>query len=408
MIQVLATFNEFQSYNYDGVSHFESDIDAANESMSIVMLLNHVQTSIRSVTKPLQYDDQLGKRVLSFVSQAILPYARTLVLLLRASMSAVRLKGTVSSEELDKFLENEDTMMIEDGFFFMQHLDCPMPSEIIIAFDDDSGDSVSMYWRHLIDRWIAATVTLDVYQGSHGDHLEYNEDTKTWSPRITKRDHNVNSPLPKESAVSDVLEDQEAVEFEDTPMEISNSSLNDVDAADEGNNVMDDEEDDFDNAAVIDPLAFIDGGLDVMDDAESSDEEMEFVEFQTFDDEIDDISGLPSLPTQSTDMLQTANDESEQSTYSWDENERVSQTESSILKDLDNRYANVSTSAIVPFQPSLLGLKEPGPGPRGVSLDYKYASNICRDVSHLGLIHCPPCKLYFIYCFFFTWMMFCF
>jgi hypothetical protein len=65
---------------------------------------------------------------------------------------------------------------------------------------------------------------------------------------------------------------------------------------------------------------------------------------------------------------------------------------SKISGPMDHMFAFVSRSAIVPYQPSVLGISQIGPGPRGSRgelFEYNVANSIMRDMSHLGSIHFP-------------------
>lgn len=52
------------------------------------------------------------------------------------------------------------------------------------------------------------------------------------------------------------------------------------------------------------------------------------------------------------------------------------------------KFSRVSSSSIIPYQPSLLGKKRIGRGPSR-HFDYNAASKVMSDLSHLGMIHCP-------------------
>ena len=57
------------------------------------------------------------------------------------------------------------------------------------------------------------------------------------------------------------------------------------------------------------------------------------------------------------------------------------------VREVENKFAGVGRSPILPYQPSLLGLVKIGPGKQGAPFEYDAASRVMRDSSHLGMIH---------------------
>jgi hypothetical protein len=164
-------------------------------------------------------------------------------------------------------------------------------------------------------------------------------------------------------------------------MEMSMHSINDED----DDEIMESEV--ADEGFIPRVFGTINGVDSALEGDDSSDEEMEHVA-EAFED-VGEFFGITSFPTQSGDIVES--NDSEKSQYSWDDFEESNSLngDESRKKKIDELYANVSTSAIIPFQSGFLGIKEPGPGPRGGALDYKTASPIMKDASHLGLIHRP-------------------
>ncbi len=373
MIQVLVTLDACESLSDDGDLSFEGAIDTTKEGQAIVKLYDHCKTIISNDAKPHPSDEASSIKLLSFVSRSVLPFGRALVLTLRASMSVLRQRNEVSKGPIDDFLESEDTMYIEDGLYFMRELRCPLPSEISSNFTQMKHSSVT--WPLLITRWVKSLVSLDACHGSRGDHLVYDHAKEEWTPALTKRgsSHRFDA---------DENNQELGVNRSELSMKMSTDNVNDY----SDQSMYDDEESDDsqDNDVSMQFRAFngMDGVLD-MNDEESDDEEMEDVDGEGGD--FDDIFGLPSLTSQQSQAtLNDASDESDSSLHSWDRLEEPSVA--------DKMFANVSTSAIIPYQPSVLGFKDPGPGPRGClggRFDYRAASNIMRDRSHLGLVHYP-------------------
>merc|ERR1711966_233255 len=64
-----------------------------------------------------------------------------------------------------------------------------------------------------------------------------------------------------------------------------------------------------------------------------------------------------------------------------DEDSSESNSAPSAASKIDKEFANVSRSAMIPFQSSILGLGGIGPGPRGNSFEYSRASLMMSDLS---------------------------
>ena len=376
MVQVLVTLNDREVVENVESPHFEADMDVSKESAAIVDLLNCIKSAVNESPNIISHGDKASAKVLAYVSQGILPFARTLLLLLRATTSTLRLRGKDSMKALDVLLESEDAMYIEDGMYFMKELDCPLPSELLSAFSQTDENNPFHEWAKLINRWLIAVATVDAYQGSRGNHLVYDNDSKKWIPKVSKI-----VSTSKQIVFKDVDDDEsdEGEEIYETGagMDISNESVQE--AVDD---VMESEDESEDEVVAWHP-GFEMG--DHLDGDVSSDEEMEHVE-DMFDDEIDDILGLPSLPSGLDEIVRDTADDSVSSIYSWDQLEVVSPSDRNHYRDLEKRYAGVSMSAIIPYQAGFLGFKEPGPGPRGGSLESS-SSKIMFDTSHLGLSH---------------------
>jgi hypothetical protein len=383
MVQALVAFDYSNTKNDNSSWTSDSDINQDKEEKSIVDLFNYCQSKLgRPDFKQFEYrdGDQLG--LLGHISSSILPLSRSLVLLLRASMSYLRQHGNHISNDVDSFLENDETMYIEDGLHFLQNLGCPLPSDLILD-SNDSRNNENGTWISLIDRWIDAAVSLDTYQGSQGSHLDFNIDTKTFVPKEVIHDQPIVNDRPSVQAMVEATDEGMEVgmdffeHFHDEAMdEDSDDSMEDDDDGDE----------DSDDAIPLNndnimirfgEINAVDSALDINAD-ESDDEEMEDVEG---DGDLDFDYGI-EVVTHDPPNLEVQNDESSHGVkqYSWD-TEAVAAS--------DQYYANVSSSAIIPYQPSFFGHKAPGPGPRGGVLDFKKAANIMKDLSHLSLIHRP-------------------
>ena len=388
MIQALVSFDgsNLDDNNLSWTS--DSEINQGKEQKSIVDLFNYCQKKLgRHDFKPLEYRDGDELGLLRHISSSILPLSRSLVLLLRASMSFLRQHDNHIANEVDSFLESDETMYIEDGFYFIQNLGCPLPSDLVLCMNDSVNNSEGT-WMSLIDRWVDAVVSFDTYHGSQGSHLDFNMSTKTFVPKEVIHDQPI---LVDHSSVQLMVEaTEEGMEVGVNYFENFHDEAMDEDSFDDLEDDDDDDDDDDDEVSddsiplnndnimirfgAINP---IDSALDINAD-ESDDEEMEDVEG---DDDLDFDYGMemvahdpPSLEVQNEESSYGANQ------YSWDKED---------IAASDQYFANVSSSAIIPYQPSFLGHKAPGPGPRGGVLDFKKAANIMKDLSHLALVHRP-------------------
>jgi len=371
MIQVLVTLTDLESIS-DASPSFEAVIDLSKEGRSVAKLSNYCNTLLTPNSKPCSFDDDKCSKLLGHLSNSILPFARALVLILRATTSILRQRYGKFEGPLDDFLESDEAMYIEDGIYFLQNLGCPLPSDIVSSLTDNSIKN----WPELVKSWIQALVCLDSYHGSRGDHIALDRSKEQWIPTITKRDQQIGDvQMEREKSVNiDGRQEQSEVEMQisnDHPEEYSHvESMDEDDASDNS--------DENDISIQFRGFNGIDSALDV-DNEDSDDEEMEDVDG---DGDFDDLFGLPSLPSQpSQGTMYDVSDESDSSLYSWDDKEEPNA--------IDDMFAHVSTSAIIPYQPSFLGEKEPGPGPRGSRFDNQTASKLMRDLSHLGLIHNP-------------------
>jgi hypothetical protein len=98
-----------------------------------------------------------------------LPFARSLILLLRAATSVVRLRerksgiaGDHSSQDdklLDSLLGDAEIMTSEDGFRFLKELGGPLPSHV----SDDTETSLDgSSWTSLMNRWLLSAIGLEI------------------------------------------------------------------------------------------------------------------------------------------------------------------------------------------------------------------------------------------------------
>mmetsp|Transcript_2389 Transcript_2389/g.2545 ORF Transcript_2389/g.2545 Transcript_2389/m.2545 type:complete len:717 (+) Transcript_2389:1-2151(+) len=173
-----------------------------------------------------------NRMLMMAVGRAILPLARTLVLLLRAAYSAIRLQHKMIRKErrinsssslvscsslpvpssslieenelLSSIVENETLMSCNDGFHIVRLLGGPRPTELFdcgatAATTTSSGcksssstlrnDTTTPLLR-VIDRWLASVVSLESHHGSRGKSIKYDSKNNKWVPSY----HNTTSP----------------------------------------------------------------------------------------------------------------------------------------------------------------------------------------------------------------------
>jgi len=338
---------EDDEYEYE---EFWSEDEIEKESEALAKLIQFCRSCVQSlsVNPEGNFNPTFGGieaiKHFSAVGRSILPFARSLVLILRATNSAVRQRGkkckcepekpSRKGQDLDASLVNEQLMTYEDGFLMMRELGIPLPSVII-----DETDSSN--WIPLIKRWIGASIALELHHGSRGKSL-----IPLLSPESVR-------PRRKMSPMTHTLKKAPPNFMEG---EVNDSSIMETGANDDGG----DEHADLD-------FRMNNDDVDISLMGEEDDEMID--EFGHTDDlEVID-TGRHSAGTETHD--QSSDEESYSNPF--DE------------KQLD--FASVSRSAIIPYQPSLLAREEIGPGTRGAPLECSAASTVMRDMSHLGMIH---------------------
>eukprot|EP00568_Trieres_chinensis_P000007 CAMPEP_0183300090 /NCGR_PEP_ID=MMETSP0160_2-20130417/6622_1 /TAXON_ID=2839 ORGANISM="Odontella Sinensis, Strain Grunow 1884" /NCGR_SAMPLE_ID=MMETSP0160_2 /ASSEMBLY_ACC=CAM_ASM_000250 /LENGTH=821 /DNA_ID=CAMNT_0025462449 /DNA_START=1 /DNA_END=2466 /DNA_ORIENTATION=+ len=364
------------------------------------------------------------------VGLAILPFARTLVLLLRAGTSAVRRRrgGGVApdGDAIIKALLGSGTMSHEDGLGIMKAMGGPLPSVLCEIRAGDEGHSAQLSsWSRLIDRWLVAVRTLEQYHGSRGDSLIHDVNSGTLVPFQASADAMTTGYAAKLSGSgpaggtgvqvveaeagsagdqndgTDGEERAGRVRLEDPNYSVDMEDvtpLDNIGAGDEGYAYGSDEDEDMGHEDSVDggeAVAFEVGGV-MMDEEDESDEEMiedvvmeandedeEGINLDTGADGRNVVQGV-AMPVNNGDVEARYGDEPYDNSSCDSSSGGGSPTSQS---KSDGEFANVSRSSILQFQPSLLGLSNVGPGPRGARFEYATAYPIMSDLSHLGMVH---------------------
>jgi Proteolysis_6 C-terminal len=287
-----------------------------------------------------------GSALLAEIGRAILPFARAIVLVLRACTSCIRERrerngSSFTPTEADKILVSSlckgELLTVEDGFHVVKALQCPRLSGLL------DGP-----WFALINRWILCTVGLENFHGFIG--------RGTAIPDF---------PLP--AAFNPRAKANIAPQRPITPMVCDDSSDDHMitDPLVEG---------DFDE---IDPLGTMRlGGMDELLQGDMDDSDEEFTDSPDDGDEMISFE-LPSRLTAAVSDHGDGRNSSDNSTESPDGD----------VDPSDRKFANVANTPILPYQPSLLGTMSVGPGRRGSAFDFALANELMVDMSHLGCVH---------------------
>ena len=399
LIQVLSTPDGFlasvdNSQEEEEYDDFEEDnvwddAKRKSEATAIKNLLLFCRKALPGDIEPspLILDENT---LLKNVGNAILPFARTLVLLLRASSSAVRLRhrhsaagGPTEESQVDKaiakMIDDSETMNIDDGFQLLEIIDAPLPSSILKV------DSSHSSWISLVTRWLTALTGFEAYHGTRGNGLVFDNNTKTWVS-VNRGEEAANKSSPRSAHIDNlhVEPSGSAVEVAQLSQQEEEDDDSDVDFEVESNDSSSASNDDEVMEIVDEALA-----ADSEEELENVDDDMDV----DFDDDFDDpaINNFGAAASILQRELDFDIDDAS------DVNASLSEPDGSKIPGPNDRmFSYVSRSAIVPYQPSILGLGQVGPGPRGARgelFEYKIANSVMKDLSHLGSIHLPGAPL---------------
>ncbi|KAL7473331.1 hypothetical protein ACHAXS_013787 [Conticribra weissflogii] len=384
LTQVLSTPNGFLPINYAGedgdFDDFDDENDSwdhekkTNEAVAVNRLLAHCRGCLagQAVTKCHNLDDL---SLLHSVGNALLPYCRSLVLLLRASASILRQRMRRASSgiegETDAFIVNlladRNIMTIDDGMRLFEAIGAPLPSTVIKESNSDKS------WFSMVTRWLKVLKGFNAYHGTRGGGLVFDTMSSTWVP---------------------VKEVDQGMLSETTSASFSNLHVESSSAAVEVAHISGTRQETF----VANEDRHVQGEdaenevMDTADDVDvNSDEELEHIDMDVDfegsdrDDSADDVLLHAAISLLSENVLDVDDDASDVDAT------LVEPDGDSICGPDDRRYCHVSRAAIIPFQSSILGDRV-GPGPRGArgeTFDYSIANQAMSDLSHLGMIHLP-------------------
>jgi len=403
LIQVLSTPNGFlvtslanDEYDDFDEEQFWDDAKKNKEAAALKELLFFCRESLSVAIEPgtKSLDDS---SILQSVGNAILPFGRTLILLLRASSSAFRQRlrrntknesaeATQADKALAKMVENKKTMTIEDGFQLLDVIGAPLPSSI------HKEDSSHSSWISLVRRWLIALAGFDAYHGSRGDGLTFDQNTKSWTS-VSQQSESTNKSSPCRAPSLQNLHVETsagAVEVAHRPPQGPEHEEGDSDV-------------DFEVGESEDLSSSVSNEveqMDVVDEALAAESEDELenvdmdVDFNVVESDFDD-PGINGFGGASSAMMEQELDFDVDDAS--DVNAALSEPDGSkISGPSDRMFSYVSRSAIIPYQPSILGTRQVGPGPRGARgslFEYEIAKSVMRDLSHLGSVHIPGAPL---------------
>mmetsp|Transcript_18508 Transcript_18508/g.53111 ORF Transcript_18508/g.53111 Transcript_18508/m.53111 type:complete len:3364 (-) Transcript_18508:71-10162(-) len=394
--------------------------DMINEAKALADLLKHCRDAVGAMSSNwidsvVQIDSaEDAAQFLHSVGLAILPFARSLVLLLRGCSSLLRQQekkdtqvenpfkldkdsATTASCAFEALLESPETMTYGDGFRILRGMGGPLPSQILKGSSPShvSGTPPSS-WFALINRWLSSINGFESYHGSKGSGLVFDEQSGTWTlPSASRSDANSKAQEAGGGRKKFIVKEQglqtasssEATSTMGVEIEVAPSAEEEEEDSEGHQGIaynesidMDDASAGFDdgiaNAEEEDIELEDDANMEMfdVDDEDDSDDEAEMEDVEMIGDSSGSQASLYGLEDSGVDV-------------SDDEDSPESNPALSAASKVDKEFANVSRSAIIPFQSSLLGFGGIGPGPRGNSFEYSHASLMMADLSHLGMVH---------------------
>lgn len=397
LIQVLSTPDGFLTSNnvqdeYDDFDEeqFWDDEKKKKEAAAIKDLLLFCRKTLHGAIEPgvQALDETL---LLQNVGSAILPFCRTLILLLRASSSAIRQRRrrnatsgfteeTQADKAVAKIVEDTDTMTTEDGFQLIDVIGAPLPSSIL---EENSSHSS---WISLVSRWLTSLAGFEAYHGTRGNGLAFDEATKGWTP-VAHDDVSAHASSPRvASSLQNLHVETSAAAVEVAHLPPRGDDLNgdeddsDVDFEQESEDLSSSASNEYEVMEIVDEAL----AAESEEELEDVDMDVDFgVDFE--DPGINDFGAAASIMMQQ-ELDFDIDDAS-------DVNAALSEPDGSKIPGPGDRmFSYVSRSAIIPYQPSILGVSQVGPGPRGARgelFEYKVANSVMKDLSHLGSIHIP-------------------
>jgi len=310
------------------------------------------------------------------VARAILPFARSVILMMRACHAAAksryRRKGPNSnfedsesknSEVLESVMNGTETMTTNDGIFILKEMIAPMPSSLI--------EDTNAYWK-VINRWLTAVIGLEKHHGSSGESIL----PDLYSPvNVSQNDDDDDMviDLQEDCIINDGGENQlTTLDSHQLDSATAQESFIPVDGHSPAHSV------DFEssNASNEDLGRTRMAAAQFYTESESDEELIEEMDMEDAEELIDMVDQVGSAATAGgIDGEESGDDPSSSGS---DEGENQNST---------HLFAGLGQSPIISYQPSLLAQASIGPGKQGSMLEAAAASSVMSDLSHLGLVH---------------------
>merc|ERR1719296_268386 len=280
-------------------------------------------------------------------------------------------------------VDDPSTMKVEDGFRLLDVIGAPLPSSII------KEDSSHSSWVSLVTRWLTALAGFEAYHGTRGKGLAFDEGSKAWvSPSHGNAPVNESKPRSAPS-LQNLHVETSAAAVEVAHLPPLGDDLNgdsDIDFEEDSADFSSSESNEDEVMVIVDEALAVD-----------SEEELENVDMDVDEGDDSDFedTGADGFGAASAVMMQQELDFDVDDAS--DVNAVLSEPDDSKIPGPNDRmFSYVSRSAIIPYQPSILGISQVGPGPRGARgelFQYKVANCVMKDLSHLGSIHLPGAPL---------------
>ena len=336
-----------------------------SQGQSLVKLVNHCRSRVKSKSLATDTgmisckDSSPPVNMFASLGRAILPFSRSLILMLRACSAAIntrrqRSTGAVDGASgddkmLEEVLEGSETMTSSDGWYILKALGGPLPSALI----DESGP-----WWPLINRWITAAVAHEAHHGSRGH---------TMIPQISQDAGGDTTMIPAEE-----LPVQTAAATDTSSEDLLPSNYSSLSAAES-------EESQDEQMEVEEPTVHRgDPGFEEDEtDEELIDEEME----------LDEAEEMVEFPAQIGLVRGRHSNNAHDDESIGDQCSSGSDGDGNQRNHNELLFANVAKFPILSYQPSLLAVGKIGPGRHNSAFEFASASAVMSDLSHLGLIH---------------------
>ena len=389
MIQALISPCGFDSV--DGMEIDEEDEEGRwnpsemqAEGEALAKLYSHCRARVMSGSlesnSKMQQGPELSSPINLFgnVGRAILPFSRSIILMMRAcnaaTISRSRRKGaededmdSENSRALESFLDGTETMNTNDGMFILKEIGADMPSAIV--------DESNSFWK-IVNRWLTGVIGLEKHHGSSGKSIL----PILYSPIGSSQDEDADRMIVDSQEDVVINEDGNKNTEQDSPT-IDAATEPESSSTFDGSNSPFLSSDLESNSAPVDhevqnemPMVghFYNGSLGDDSDEELIDEEMEID-----DEEMMDFADVGASVSGGGINAEDSGDEATSSGSDDGENQNTSHV-----------FAGLGESPIISYQPSLLAQAPIGPGKQGSMLEAMAASSVMSDLSHLGMVHC--------------------